>query len=341
MRTHVRKMSYGLILSITSFALQSGCSREKNTPINSQGPNQNPTLAMSQTEAGMNSEGAQNPQKSQDIIDVAESTGSFSTLLTAVRATGLEATIRSAPALTVFAPTDEAFAKLPEGALEALLANPEALKNVLLYHVVDGVVPSSIAVTLKEASMLNGGKTAIRFDGANLFVNDSRVIAADVAASNGVIHVIDSVLLPAQSDQESPKPEAQSDLISAARAAGQFSTLLKAVEIAGLTETLRDAKDVTLLAPTDAAFAKIPAETLNAILADKAVLTNILLYHVIGSRVPQEQIRTLSEATMLNGKDVCIKSDGEVLLVNDSRVLATDINGGNGIIHVIDAVLIP
>lgn len=267
-----------------------------------------------------------------NLIDVAESAGSFTTLLTAIRAAGLEETVRSAPALTVFAPTDEAFAALPAGALDGLLANPEALKNVLLYHVVEGAVPSSVAVTLSEAMMLNGEKTAIRYDGMTLFVNDSKVTAADVGASNGVIHVIDKVLLP---------PAAPADLISTAEAAGGFSTLLAAVRAAGLEQTLRDARDVTLFAPNDAAFAKIPQDTLQALLANPEALKNVLLYHVIGARVSAAEAKVLSEATMLNGAKVSVQADCNGLKINDARVIAADVDGGNGVIHVLDTVLIP
>jgi len=281
-----------------------------------------------------------NPAEERNLVEVAEAAGSFSTLLTALRVTGLEETVRTAPALTVFAPTDEAFAALPAGALDELLANPEALKNVLLYHVVEGAVPSSVAVTLTEASMLNGGKTTVRYDGTTLFINDARVVAADVQASNGVIHVLDKVLLPAQT----AKPTAlvtPRDVIATAEAAGNFTTLLTAVRAAGLEATLREASDITVFAPTDAAFAKIPPATLQALLADQEALKNVLLYHVVGARVAAATARTLTEATMLNGAKVSIDASCEDLKINDATVVAADIDGGNGVIHVLDTVLIP
>lgn len=281
-----------------------------------------------------------NPSEERNLIEVAEAAGSFSTLLTALRVTGLEETVRTAPALTVFAPTDDAFAALPAGALDDLLANPEALKNVLLYHVVDGAVPSSVAVTLTEASMLNGGKTTVRYDGTTLFINDSRVVAADVAASNGVIHVLDKVLLPAQP----AKPTAlvtPRDVIATAEAAGTFTTLLTAVRAAGLEATLREASDITVFAPTDEAFAKIPPATLQALLADQQALKNVLLYHVVGARVSAATARTLTEATMLNGSKIAIDASCEDLKINDAKVVAADVDGGNGVIHVLDTVLIP
>jgi transforming growth factor-beta-induced protein len=132
----------------------------------------------------------------KDIIEVAREAGSFQTLLTALDVAELTETVRSAPALTVLAPTDAAFAALPEGVLAALLEDKEALRNVLLYHVIGAEVKSDVVVTLTEATMLNGETVDISFDGAELFINSSKVIAADVDASNGVIHVIDAVLVP-------------------------------------------------------------------------------------------------------------------------------------------------
>ena len=132
----------------------------------------------------------------QDIVDIAVGNGSFKTLVAAVKAAGLVDTLKSDGPFTVFAPTDEAFAKLPAGTVEALLQDTEKLKNILLYHVVAAKVPASVAVTLTEAEMVNGKFVSIEKDDEGLFINDSKVIKADIEAKNGVIHVIDTVLLP-------------------------------------------------------------------------------------------------------------------------------------------------
>ena len=133
----------------------------------------------------------------KNIVDIAVSSGKFKTLVTALDAAGLVETLKGAGPFTVFAPTDDAFAKLPAGTVEGLLKDIPALKNILLYHVVAGAkVKAEVAVTLKEATMANGGKVDIEFDGTDLFINQSKVIVTDVEASNGVIHVIDTVLLP-------------------------------------------------------------------------------------------------------------------------------------------------
>ena len=133
-----------------------------------------------------------------NIVEVASDAGSFETLLTAATAAGLAETLSGEGPFTVFAPTDEAFAALPEGALDDLLADPEALKNVLLYHVVQGSeVKAADVVELTEAEMANGGTVSITVTDGKVMLNDSvTVTSTDIAASNGVIHVIDTVLLP-------------------------------------------------------------------------------------------------------------------------------------------------
>ncbi len=129
------------------------------------------------------------------IFPLAEEAG-FTTLVAAVKAAGLEMTLTDKGPFTVFAPTDEAFAKLPEGTVESLLANPEQLKKVLLYHVVSGSVLSGDVAKLKTAATLNGGNVMIDAkDG--VMINNATVIKADIAASNGTVHVIDTVLIPA------------------------------------------------------------------------------------------------------------------------------------------------
>ncbi len=132
----------------------------------------------------------------QNIVDVASAAGDFSTLLAAAEAAGLVDTLQGDGPFTVFAPTDEAFAALPEGTLDSLLADPEALKEILLYHVVSGSVMASDVVGLDTATSVQGSEIDITVDGDMVKVNDANVTATDIAASNGVIHVIDKVILP-------------------------------------------------------------------------------------------------------------------------------------------------
>jgi uncharacterized surface protein with fasciclin (FAS1) repeats len=132
-----------------------------------------------------------------DIVDTAAEAGSFTTLLTAATAAGLVDTLKGDGPYTVFAPTDEAFDALPEGALDDLLADPDALRDVLLYHVVEGAVPADQVVTLDSADTVAGQPVAIEVvDGGVVLNDDVKVVTTDIQTSNGVIHVIDGVLLP-------------------------------------------------------------------------------------------------------------------------------------------------
>ena len=132
-----------------------------------------------------------------DIVEVATEAGSFGTLLQAATAAGLVDTLKGEGPFTVFAPTDEAFAALPAGTLDSLLADPEALKQILLYHVVSGKVTADQVVNLTSADSVAGPAIAIAVKDGTVYLNDSaKVVTTDIEASNGVIHVIDAVILP-------------------------------------------------------------------------------------------------------------------------------------------------
>lgn len=142
------------------------------------------------------SEGETMTGPTQNIVEIASGNESFKTLVQAVTAAGLVDTLSGEGPFTVFAPTDEAFAKLPEGTLETLLANPEQLKKVLTYHVVAGKVMVQDVVKLTKATTVQGQDVTITVDGENVMVNDSKVTTTDIEGTNGVIHIIDTVLLP-------------------------------------------------------------------------------------------------------------------------------------------------
>jgi len=267
----------------------------------------------------------------EDIVDVAVGAGSFNTLVAAVQAAGLEETLRSKGPFTVFAPTDEAFAKLPEGTVEALLADPQALADILLYHVVPGKVMAADVSDGLEAETAQGSTVsfAIHSDGVPA-INGALITATDIEAFNGVIHVIDTVILP---------PD---DIVDTAIANGSFETLVAAVQAAGLEEALRGDGPFTVFAPTDAAFAKLPAGTVEALLADPDALANILLYHVIDGKVLAADVTDGLEAETLQGSTVsfAIHSDGTPA-INEALIIATDVMASNGVIHVIDSVILP
>lgn len=137
----------------------------------------------------------------QDVVDTAVDAGQFKTLATALKAAGLIETLKRPGPFTVFAPTDEAFAKLPPGTVENLLKpeNKAKLTAILTYHVVPGAVKAEEVTKLNEAKTVNGAMVKVSSDAGNVMINDAKIVTADIAASNGVIHVIDKVILPPES----------------------------------------------------------------------------------------------------------------------------------------------
>lgn len=278
------------------------------------------------------------------IVDTAAAAGSFTTLVAALQATGLDATLADPDStFTVFAPTDEAFAKLGDETIKALLADPDALSAILLYHVLAGqAVDSTTAISLagSQVATVNGESVAISVDNDRLLINQSEVVVPDIKASNGIIHAIDTVLLPPQ-----PAPDNAGTLLDIARADGNFTTLVAALELTGLDSAIGHPDDTyTVFAPTDAAFAKLGQETIDALLAAPDKLANILRYHVLAGTVVDAQTADSLVGISIeaaNGERLVITKRDGALFVNDSKIIATDIRGVNGIIHVIDTVLIP
>ncbi|HQR35891.1 MAG TPA: fasciclin domain-containing protein [Blastocatellia bacterium] len=140
--------------------------------------------------------GATRTEDKKDIVDTAVAAGSFNTLAAALKAAGLIETLKGKGPFTVFAPTDEAFAKLPAGTVEALLKDKEKLTKILLYHVVSGNVMAKDVVKLKTAKTVQGSSVKITVKDGKVMVDNANVVKTDIATSNGVIHVIDSVILP-------------------------------------------------------------------------------------------------------------------------------------------------
>jgi transforming growth factor-beta-induced protein len=269
-----------------------------------------------------------------NIVEVAAADGRFETLIAAVEAAELDDDLAGPGPLTVLAPTDDAFAALPEGTVEALLADVPTLSAILSLHVTEGRAYSDTVATLTEIETLGGETVEVTVEGGKVFIGGAEVIVADIIARNGVIHVIDAVILP-------PAPEPV--LIPAALAAdGRFSTLLEAVGAADLGAALSGDSKLTVFAPTNAAFAALPEGALAGLLANKEKLTDVLTYHVVAGEVKAETVVTLKRGTSLNGVDFAVAvSNTGVTLNGNVRVTQTDIIAANGVIHVIDAVLLP
>jgi len=310
------------------------------------------------------------------IVDIAVGNPDFSTLVTAVTAAGLVDVLADPDAeWTVFAPTNAAFDALPEGVLEMVLADNELLTRILTYHVVEGIVTSDQISTMMAPSMemgavggdLLGGQLDVKLNAdGTVTVNNSNVIAADIMASNGVIHVIDAVLLPedvaavvaeayaAEAEAAAaaaPAPAAGGTIVDIAVGNPDFSTLVTAVTAADLVDVLADPEaQWTVFAPTNAAFDALPEGVLEMVLADKELLTRILTYHVMQGVVTSDQVSTMMAPSMemgavggdLMGSELDVKffEDGKIT-VNDANIILADVLASNGVIHAIDAVLLP
>jgi uncharacterized surface protein with fasciclin (FAS1) repeats len=173
-----------------------------------------------------------------------------------------------------------------------------------------------------DASIKRGG----------LFINESKVINPDVNTPNGVIHVINAVLLPPP-----PKP----DLLELLKNDGRFNTLVTALELAGLDSALTNDSALTIFAPTDEAFAKVPANVLADLLADKQALTTVLLYHVVSGDESAKELLRQRRVETLQGADVHVYQRRSHVFVNKSQVIAADLEARNGRVHGINAVLLP
>jgi len=270
----------------------------------------------------------------KDIVTTAVQAGSFKTLAAALKAAGLVETLQGKGPFTVFAPSDEAFAKLPAGTVETLLKpeNKSSLIAVLTYHVVPGKVLAADVVKLKAAATVNGQRVDVKIDGDKVRIDQAQVVTTDIACSNGVIHVIDQVLLP--STLNIPATAAQ---------AGTFKTLLAAAKAAGLVEVLSGGTPLTVFAPTDEAFAKLPAGAVENLLKpeNKEKLAAILKFHVVVGRVFANDVLSNKELTTVQGGVLTANLNNGVATINGARIVATDIDAANGVIHVIDSVMLP
>lgn len=261
------------------------------------------------------------------IVETAVEAGIFTTLVKAVQEAGLVEALSDPGPLTVFAPTDEAFAEIPAETLNALLQDKEKLTAVLTYHVVAGNLLGAQVMRKNSIITLHGGALSVDVsDGIK--VDDANIIETDIRTSNGRIHVIDKVLMP-------------KNIVETAVGAGIFNTLVTAVQEAGLVEVLSGPGPFTVFAPTDAAFAKVPASVLNELLADKEQLTQVLTYHVVPGKLMAEDVLAMDKIKTVQGNEITVNYDCSGVMVDNALVINTDIVTSNGVIHVIDGVILP
>jgi len=279
----------------------------------------------------------------QNVVQLAQGNPDLSILVEAVVAADLAGTLSGSGPFTVFAPTNAAFAALLAelGVTKAqLLADRPLLTAVLQYHVLGAQVLKAQIPLGKAITPLAGGIFKIDASGADVIITDGRnrtakIVATDVAATNGVVHVIDRVILPADKN-----------IVQTAQALPDFSILVEAVVAAGLAPTLSGAGPFTVFAPTNAAFAALLGElgvTKDQLLADTSLLTAVLTYHVIGARVLKADVVPGVQPATVQGQTFSISP---TLSITDRRsrtsnIVATDVITSNGIIHVIDHVILP
>ncbi|QFP77646.1 fasciclin domain-containing protein [Deinococcus sp. AJ005] len=390
------------------------------------------------------------------IAQIVTSDSNFSTLATAVEAAGLTETLQGGT-YTVFAPTNAAFAKLPSDTLAAVLNDPEALKNILLYHVVPGKVTAKQVMGMTSGKTAQGSSFLVTISDGKVMIDNATVTKADVVACNGIVHVIDTVLMPAPvaaaepavqeaepvaeapaeepaaempAPAEEPVAEAAPEMpmaqaatsiadipalplsgatMSADTAAAttttdattstdtaatdtattdtaatdtaatdmattdtattdtatadpsadadmaemntnslydvivsddRFSTLRDLLSDAGITDILMD-NEYTIFAPTNEAFAAVDPETLALIASDPDTLQQVLLYHIATGKMTADQVAAESQISSLEGSSLNVKKDGDTQMVGDAKVTGSVDTADNGIIYVIDKVLLP
>ena len=302
----------------------------------------------------------------------------LSTLVAAVGAAGLVDTLNGPGPFTVFAPVNAAFEKIPAADLEAVLADTDLLTSILTYHVVPEQLSSADLAEAGTVTTVNGADLDIALDGDALSVNggEATVVCQDVPTANATVYLIDSVLMPAADESMTDTtmaPDADGAALEpsgpacgavptdgegsfagmaddpAATAASnnpELSTLVTAVGAAGLVDTLNGEGPFTIFAPANSAFAKLPPEDVEALLADPTgALTDILTIHVVaGESLSSADLVEAGSIAGLNG-ELTIAAEGEAVTVDagggPATVVCADVPVANGTVHIIDTVLLP
>jgi len=284
-------------------------------------------------------DGDMTPEPELDIVELARATPVLSTLVTAIETAGLSATLKGPGPYTVFAPTNAAFDNLPDGVLDILLDNPDALAEVLLYHVVSGNVLSSDLSTGSVNTALDGTSIDVVVDGSTVTLNGvASVIGADVLASNGVVHLINEVLLPP--DFELPKD----NIVEIAEDTPELSTLVSALKLfPDLVSVLSSEGTLTVFAPTNDAFTALLGAIGQTELSDvpESVIRDLLEYHVISTAaITSSELTNGGTAETVSGEDVTVSITVDGIFISDAKVAEADIEASNGVIHIMEAVMV-
>ena len=336
---------------------------------------------------------------SNSIYDIVSNSNDHTTLKTAIDACALDVVLSAPGSLTLFAPTDAAFNLLPAGTVTALLNDIPQLTDILKHHVVGASVMSGMLSNNQIVTTLLGTDVTVTINANGVFIDNAQVIVADIVADNGVVHVIDAVLLPPTDcagitngtalvdscgtchqayiydfivhtfsfvddanslvagidydpssemvvfpdDSSNPfwndcSTNSIYDIVSNSN---DHTTLKTAIDACALDVVLSAPGSLTLFAPTDAAFNLLPAGTVTALLNDIPQLTDILKHHVVGASVMSGMLSNNQIVTTLLGTDVTVTINANGVFIDNAQVIVADIVADNGVVHVIDAVLLP
>ena len=337
------KKSIGFLSAVVLSVTVVGCS-DSESPV---APS--PISGSPSTAASGNTSGASLPT----IAGVATSNANFTTLVAALSKAGLVSTFSGGGSFTVFAPTNAAFdaaaaALIGPGKTGQDLVNAldvATLTAVLKFHVVGDARNAQAVLASSQIVMLDGNATAIALKSGSPYINSSKIVSTDIQASNGIVHVIDAVLLPPSVS----KSASTSDQTIAAIAVGNpdFSTLVAALQKAGLVSVLNGTQKFTVFAPTNAAFDEAAKQLhlrngmeLVAEL-DVKTLTAVLTYHVIAGETKAASVVAADQLQMLSGVAADVSVRGGKAYIDGAQILATDIPASNGVIHVLGGVMLP
>ncbi len=270
------------------------------------------------------------------ILEVLAGDGAFSMLLTALETSNLTAVLSGPGPFTVLAPTNHAFERLPQSERNALLGDPEALAAVLANHIIPGLVTSTDAAGLDYLTTLTGETLGFAEDGSS--VGEAKLIASDMATSNGVIHIVDALLLP---EAPNTAPVVANTLADVLLSSPDFSTFVSLLEMTGMLGTLRDIGPVTVLAPTNAALEQLSETTLDNLTADPVALTAYLRDYLLAGAARQSDLEGLSAVTTLAEHELTVTVTPEGTRVGGALITIGDIEPSNGILHIIDSPLAP
>ncbi len=263
------------------------------------------------------------------IIDVVRNSSSHTILETLLDEAEFSFPLEGFGPFTLFAPTDAAISALPGELIQQLLNDPGLLEDVLAYHVAGGQALSTNLSNEQVIRTLLDKNIKVTINNGDVFINDAKVIVADIITDNGVVHVIDAVLLP------------KTTVVDIINNSEEHFVLSSILSLTGLDDALSGNGPFTVFAPTDDAFEAIPEDVLAAIVADESILTSILTYHAIGAKALSSELSDGQEIVTLNGAKVKITINNDGVFVNDAKVTVVDLVADNGVVHVINAVLLP